>query len=254
LWVRGLHTGEALGFAGQTIAGLASLGGCFLVWTGFAMAWRRFRYRNRAIDAALTGAPIRQVAPMSEVADGSTGINVLPFAATPSDGVRSAVMLGRGRLTRTTESPTRDAAAPVLILYGTVTGNAETVAKSLAARLRSAGIAARVRDMADCQPGVLKELEYALIVISTYGDGKPPDDAAHFYETVTQNNGLELSGLRFSVLALGNTTYDQFCRCGKDLDAALVRHGATRLYPRVDCDAEYELPARRWIEGVLASL
>jgi uncharacterized iron-regulated membrane protein len=42
-WVRALHTGEAFGFAGQTVAGLASLGGCFLVWTGLAMAWRRFR-------------------------------------------------------------------------------------------------------------------------------------------------------------------------------------------------------------------
>jgi uncharacterized iron-regulated membrane protein len=50
VWVRGLHTGEALGFAGQTVAGLASLGGCFLVWTGWAMAWRRFRYRKREAD------------------------------------------------------------------------------------------------------------------------------------------------------------------------------------------------------------
>src|SRR5207247_5534756 len=43
-WFRGLHTGEAFGFFGQTIAGLASLGGCFLVWTGLAMAWRRFQF------------------------------------------------------------------------------------------------------------------------------------------------------------------------------------------------------------------
>ena len=54
VWVRGLHTGEALGFAGQTVAGLASLGGCFLVWTGFAMAWRRFRYRKRDAEDATT--------------------------------------------------------------------------------------------------------------------------------------------------------------------------------------------------------
>src|SRR6185436_4686780 len=53
-WVRGLHTGEALGFPGQTLAGLASLGGCFLVWTGFAMAWRRFRYRKREAEDAST--------------------------------------------------------------------------------------------------------------------------------------------------------------------------------------------------------
>src|SRR5262249_20615118 len=49
-WFRGLHTGEAFGFFGQTIAGLASLGGCFLVWTGLAMAWRRFRSWRREVE------------------------------------------------------------------------------------------------------------------------------------------------------------------------------------------------------------
>ena len=43
LWLRFVHTGEAGGFAGQTIAGIASLGACVLVWTGLALAWRRFR-------------------------------------------------------------------------------------------------------------------------------------------------------------------------------------------------------------------
>lgn len=41
-WTRFLHTGEALGWGGQLVAGLASLGGCFLAYTGFALAWRRF--------------------------------------------------------------------------------------------------------------------------------------------------------------------------------------------------------------------
>lgn len=41
-WTRFLHTGEALGPVGQFFAGLATLGGCFLVYTGFALAWRRF--------------------------------------------------------------------------------------------------------------------------------------------------------------------------------------------------------------------
>ena len=52
--------------------------------------------------------------------------------------------------------------------------------------------------------------------------------------------------------ALGNSTYDHFCKCGRDLDAALERHGATRLYPRVDCDVDYDVPAKRWTEGVIA--
>jgi sulfite reductase (NADPH) flavoprotein alpha-component len=60
--------------------------------------------------------------------------------------------------------------------------------------------------------------------------------------------------VKYSVLALGNTTYDHFCKCGRELDAALERHGAVRLHPRVDCDVDYDDPAGRWIEGVLANL
>lgn len=45
-WVRYLHTGQALGWLGQLVAGLGSLGGCFLVYTGFALSWRRFFGRS----------------------------------------------------------------------------------------------------------------------------------------------------------------------------------------------------------------
>ena len=60
--------------------------------------------------------------------------------------------------------------------------------------------------------------------------------------------------MKFSVLALGNPTHDHFCRCGLDSNAALERHGATRFYPRVDCDVDYDLEAERWIDGVVAAL
>ena len=141
-----------------------------------------------------------------------------------------------------------------MILYGTVTGNAEALANKLAAALRRGGITAQIRDMADCRPNLLNEANCLLIVTSTYGDGEPPDDAAPFWAAVVHGNGLDLSGVKFSVLALGNTTYDHFCKCGRELDAALERHGAMRFYPRVDCDVDYDDPARRWIEGVLANL
>jgi len=151
------------------------------------------------------------------------------------------------------------AAAPfngesVLILYGTVTGNSETLAKKLADALRPTGLTTRVRDMAHCQPNALTQANYLLVVASTYGDGEPPDDAAPFWQAVVHGNGLDLRGVRFSVLALGNTTYDHFCKCGRDFDAALERHGATRFYPRVDCDADYNRSAAAWINGVLRNL
>ncbi|HTG12791.1 MAG TPA: PepSY-associated TM helix domain-containing protein, partial [Candidatus Eisenbacteria bacterium] len=57
-WVRPLHTGEAAGLVGQTIAFFASAGGTMLVWTGLALAWRRFRgWRRRAGSAESILAP-----------------------------------------------------------------------------------------------------------------------------------------------------------------------------------------------------
>ena len=142
----------------------------------------------------------------------------------------------------------------VLILYGTVTGNAERLANKLATSLRHAGLTARVRDMAHCQPAVLTQANCLLMVVSTYGDGEPPDDALAFWEAVVHGNGLDLSGVRYSVLALGNTTYDHFCKCGREFDAALERHGAIRIHPRVDCDVDYDAPAKHWLDGVLTHI
>jgi uncharacterized iron-regulated membrane protein/flavodoxin len=261
IWVRGLHTGEALGFAGQTVAGLASLGGCFLVWTGFAMAWRRFRYRKREAEEVpfVEPAPpqievnpaIAQSVP--QINESSTEVAKLEMEQINSAASHSlSYQAKEGALAAWATPPYyRDS---VLLLYGTVTGTAESLAHKLAAAMRAAGVTVRVRDMAHCQPQVLAQASCVLLVVSTYGDGEPPDDAVSFWDAVVHGNGFDLRGLKYSVLALGNTTYDHFCQCGRDFDAALERHGARRIYPRVDCDVDYELPAKHWLNGVLAQL
>ncbi|MEX0803711.1 MAG: PepSY domain-containing protein [Candidatus Binatia bacterium] len=260
-WFRGLHTGEAFGFIGQTIAGLASLGGCFLVWTGFAMAWRRFRYRKRdaddtpAVESVTTPAETISAIMQPAAQLNETCKEVSKIAMEESNSTATNGHSHNGREDDRAEWNT----APyngdsVLVLYGTVTGNAALLANKLAAALRGAGVTAQVRDMAHCQPSVLTQANCVLIVISTYGDGEPPDDAAPFWEAVVHGNCLNLRGVRFSVLALGNTTYDHFCKCGRDFDAALERHGASRIYPRVDCDVDYHMPAKYWVYGVVASL
>ena len=266
VWVRGLHTGEALGFAGQTVAGLASLGGCFLVWTGFAMAWRRFRYRKRDAEDATTveyvTAPVEAgpeaVHTAPQVNETSMEATRMEMEETNSSATNGHAHNGIARNglgnTRPDWTGAADNGDSVLILYGTVTGNAELLANKLSATLSHAGVTARVRDIAHCQPNVLTQSNCVLVVISTYGDGEPPDDAATFWETVVQGNSLDLRGVRFSVLALGNTTYDHFCKCGRDFDAALERQGGIRIHPRVDCDVDYEAPAKHWLDGVLAHL
>lgn len=141
----------------------------------------------------------------------------------------------------------------ITILYGTMMGNAQSVALEAAATLERAGLSVRVSDMAHCQASLLTRLSLVLIVTSTYGNGEPPDDIIPFWQAVVHGNVLDLRGLKFSVLALA-TTYDYFFQCGREFDLALERHGATRFYPRVDCDVDYEVPAKRWIDGVLTAL
>jgi uncharacterized iron-regulated membrane protein/flavodoxin len=258
-YFRGLHTGEALGFIGQTIAGLASLGACFLVWTGFAMAWRRFRYRKRDAEDATTTTYVQTVAEIFPAARASvpqsdetsktlTRIEMEQANSNETNGhAHDGYEAGAEWMTRYNGDS-------VLILYGTVTGTAESLAYKLAASLRREGFTAQVRDMAQCLPNVLTESNCVLMVVSTYGDGEPPDGAIPFWQAVVHGNELNLSGVRFSILALGNTTFDHFCKCGREFDAALERHGATRIYPRVDCDVDYDTPAKHWLQGVLAQL
>jgi sulfite reductase (NADPH) flavoprotein alpha-component len=220
------------------------------------MAWQRYRYRKRSAEdeqAAENSMPTIEADPKAQPT-----LPTKELARTNMDATNSYTTNGHthnGLADVRNEWSTRsNYANSVLILYGTVTGTAETLANKLAVELRSAGIAAAVRDMAHCQVNILTQTNCVLMVVSTYGDGQPPDDAAPFWQAVVHGNQLDLSGLRYSVLALGNTTFDQFCKCGRDFDTALERHGATRICPRVDCDMDYESPARHWLNGVLARL
>ena len=257
-WFRGLHTGEAFGFFSQTIAGLASLGGCFLVWTGLAMAWRRFRSWGREVEESsviqpslLNNSASVEISPECEGEKLSMNLDIVP--AESSQFGHSTDRNGAGiHKIETMEN----CAGPnsILILFGTVTGNAESLAQRTAEIIARRGFNVRVKDMAHYTVDALSQESCVVIIASTYGNGEPPDDAAPFWERVVQKDGLDLRNVKFSVLALGNSTYDHFCKCGRDLDAALERHGATRFYPRVDCDVDYDVPAKRWTEGVIATL
>jgi uncharacterized iron-regulated membrane protein/flavodoxin len=259
-WFRGLHTGEAFGFFGQTIAGLASLGGCFLVWTGLAMAWRRFRSWGREVEEPSIVQPgLSNNSGSIEISQdlqlkgekSPMDVDILPAESSQLGHATNRNGVGAHKVEFMEAHADQNS---VLILFGTVTGNAELVAQRTAEVIARRGFNVRVKDMAHYAVDALSHEKCVVIITSTYGNGEPPDDAAPFWKGVVQRDGLNLRGVKFSVLALGNSTYDHFCKCGRDLDAALERHGATRLYPRVDCDVDYDVPAKRWTEGVIASL
>jgi sulfite reductase (NADPH) flavoprotein alpha-component len=240
---------------------LTFVGGRFLVWSGLAMAWRRLRYRKREAGALLN---IEAMTTQVEITPGVVALtsqvdkiqeDVLRIDMEETNSIATNGYCHNGHLdARTGWSAAPYNAESALIVYGSVTGNAESLASRLAAILRAAGITARVRDMAHCQPSVLTQATYLFMVVSTYGDGEPPEDAVPFWQAVVHGNGLDLCGVKYSVLALGNTTFDHFCKCGRDFDAALECHGATRIYPRVDCDVDYDAPAKEWLDGIMGRL
>jgi sulfite reductase (NADPH) flavoprotein alpha-component len=140
------------------------------------------------------------------------------------------------------------------IVFGSQTGNAEGVAEQLTARATEKGVAARVCDLADYKPKQLKQAQFLALVTSTQGEGDPPDNALDFHEFLMGKKAPKLGQLRYSVLGLGDSSYQHFCQTGKDFDQRLTELGASSLAERVDCDVDYEDLAEQWIERVLEAV
>ncbi len=142
----------------------------------------------------------------------------------------------------------------VTILYGSQTGNARGLAKKAAKTLEGNGLQVSVSPMSDFKPNNLKKLQNLLIIVSTHGEGDPPDNALSLHEFLHGRRAPKLDELHFSVLSLGDSSYEFFCQTGKEFDARLEELGGTRLYPRFDCDLDYDEPAAEWLAGILGSL
>ncbi|GAB6068365.1 assimilatory sulfite reductase (NADPH) flavoprotein subunit [Methylothermus subterraneus] len=142
----------------------------------------------------------------------------------------------------------------ITVLYGTETGHSQALAEALCQKLIDLGLRAKAVDMADYDVRQLKQEKFLLVVTSTHGEGDPPAPAAGFFAFLHSLKAPRLDGLKFSVLALGDSSYEFFCQAGKVLDARLEALGGERLYPRCDCDVDYEQPAGEWMQAVVAKL
>ena len=150
--------------------------------------------------------------------------------------------------------PAADSANSLTVLYGSQTGNGEGVAGQLAQQARGKGFNVRLVSLADYKPTNLKRESLVTFVISTHGEGDPPDDAEIFHEFLLSKNAPALAGLKYAVLALGDSSYIKFCETGREFDARLAELGAERLGPVVECDLDYEVSALEWAEGIVGRL
>lgn len=154
----------------------------------------------------------------------------------------------------TAQVATQSAAQTLTILYASQTGNAKGVASKLAESAKAAGLSVELKNTADYKAKTLKNETHLLIVASTNGEGEAPDDAIEFHEFLLGKKAPKLPELKYSVLALGDSSYEFFCQTGKDFDERLKALGANQLASRVDCDVDYDSESEAWIASVVTTL
>jgi len=133
----------------------------------------------------------------------------------------------------------------LLVAFASQTGFAEELAWMTAKGLRHGGVGARVLSFADLDVATLKSAGRALLIVSTTGEGDPPDSAARFVRKAMASSA-DLNGLRFGLLALGDRSYDRFCGFGHAVDAWLRRSGAEPLFDMVEVDNGEAGAIRHW--------
>jgi len=144
--------------------------------------------------------------------------------------------------------------ADITILVGSQTGNSEALAEQTQQLAASRGLRTVIKKMGDYKIPQLKTEKNLLVIVSTYGEGDPPDNAKGIHEYLFSKRAPALKQAHFAVLGLGDSSYEFFCKTGIDFDRRLEELGATRIYHRVDCDVDFESTAEAWMDAVLNEL
>jgi sulfite reductase (NADPH) flavoprotein alpha-component len=165
-------------------------------------------------------------------------------------GIAVREALRRHATRRAATALSQGAGEPILVAFASPTGFAEELATATAKTLSEAGAPVTLRELSAVTAADLTGR--ALLVVSTSGEGDAPDPARAFIRDVMRD-GVDLSALRYGLLAMGDSTYANFCAFGRSLDAWLAKHGATPLFDHVEVDDGDPAALRHW-QGQLSLL
>ncbi|MFI8335383.1 PepSY domain-containing protein [Pseudomonas taetrolens] len=132
-----------------------------------------------------------------------------------------------------------------LIGFASQSGFAEQLAWQTAGQLQAAGLPVRVQPLAAIKEDDLQNAGNALFVVSTFGDGEAPDSARGFERKVL-GQSLDLSRLKYSVLALGDRQYPHFCGFATRIQQWLSERGASALFAPVQVDSGDAQALHHW--------
>jgi sulfite reductase (NADPH) flavoprotein alpha-component len=142
----------------------------------------------------------------------------------------------------------------IAVLYASQSGTAEGLARKVTKDLKAKGHIASLISLEGYTPAALLAERYAIFIASTYGEGDAPDAVKPFYEQLCLEHFPCCGELSYAVLALGDSTYENFCKFGKDLDNKIAALGGVRIAERVDCDLDLDESFAKWKTAIYGSI
>ncbi|KAG0053792.1 hypothetical protein BGZ83_000427 [Gryganskiella cystojenkinii] len=142
------------------------------------------------------------------------------------------------------------------VFFASQTGNAESISRNIHEQAIERGFKSSHYVLNDHAKVDWEKEECLVFVVSTTGDGDPPDNSTKFWRHLRKLKGVGLTKAKYAILGLGDTNYDNFCQTAKRLDTRLQELGATSFYARglADDATGLEETVDPWIKNLWPAL